>query len=496
MKKLIKSCLSIVLAATVVFSFTGCKKKLSATTVNTENVKVVNGVSTNGGMTVVHGDYLYFVNGTKSNDGKSAKKNTRSAICRVKYDASTGKVTDTNSYEVVVSDLVGFKNGSMYFFGDFIYYATPSSEKNKKGEILYNKTKFMRYDLVNKKSYELFTTSLNNSEETISYAYYVVGDALNLVVYETKAATITSLKIDKNVATNYVISDVKSCILSTNNGICETTGKTVDANSYVYYTVSPRVDLENGVVELPQEGTRVFRTSPTVNNSKLICNNGEDVALVTIKAGKLLTAIGDIIYVHEITGSETETLTFDSGKTVSYLTHENVVFMNEDGTISVLYFGGTGDDATSEVAIVTWKNGTEIKYEEISVLDPPEKFEMVTVTTIDEVVTEDDKDTDEDEFKTEKVQVLIYIADSIAYKLEIAREDANHNMVRSTYSDPVKLSTTKFDASTGLITPEVVGNYMFGIAVDDDTNQSYMFQVDLTGKDDSTHKATKMMIAE
>ena len=63
----------------------------------------------------------------------------------------------------------------------------------------------MRYDLVNKKSHEIYTTQQNNKDETISYAYYVVGESLNLVVYETKNATITSLKIDDKITTNYVV---------------------------------------------------------------------------------------------------------------------------------------------------------------------------------------------------------------------------------------------------------------------------------------------------
>ena len=66
MKKFLKGCLSLALMFVVVFSLTACKTKLSDTTVDTSKVKSTNGVSTNGGMTVVHGNYLYFINGTKT----------------------------------------------------------------------------------------------------------------------------------------------------------------------------------------------------------------------------------------------------------------------------------------------------------------------------------------------------------------------------------------------------------------------------------------------
>ena len=44
-------------------------------------------------------------------------------------------------YEVVVDDLVGFTYGSLHFFGDFLYYTTPSADVNYKNNVLYYKTK-------------------------------------------------------------------------------------------------------------------------------------------------------------------------------------------------------------------------------------------------------------------------------------------------------------------------------------------------------------------
>ena len=103
MKKIFKSCFLVLVAVCVSFSFVGCKKKVSPTTTNTDNIKSSNGVTTNGGMTVVSGDYMYFINGTKTNDGTSQKKNTKSAICRVKYNKGT---INKDTYEIVVDDLV------------------------------------------------------------------------------------------------------------------------------------------------------------------------------------------------------------------------------------------------------------------------------------------------------------------------------------------------------------------------------------------------------
>ena len=127
MKRFMKCCFSMVLMIAVMFSFTACKTKLSKTTTDVKKVKVVNGVSTNGGMTVVRGDWLYFINGTQTPSAKNLDDNKQSAICRVKYDVETGKVND-KTYEVVVSNLVGFDDGSIHFFGDFMYFTTTCGE--------------------------------------------------------------------------------------------------------------------------------------------------------------------------------------------------------------------------------------------------------------------------------------------------------------------------------------------------------------------------------
>ena len=153
--KNLKRFLSVVIAFVCVFTFTGCKPKVSATTTDMSKT-IYNEQMTNGGVTIVHDGYLYFINGTKENNGTSAKKNVKSAVCRVKIDEEG--VIDEETYEVVVDNLVGFNNGSIAIFGDYLYFATPNDEVNYQDVVLYYQTNFMRYDLVNKKSYLLYTT--------------------------------------------------------------------------------------------------------------------------------------------------------------------------------------------------------------------------------------------------------------------------------------------------------------------------------------------------
>ena len=486
MKKLLKITLSLAMAFVCVFSFTACKKQISATTVSTANVASTNGVTTNGGVTAVYGDYLYFINGVKANDGKSAKDNTRGAICRVKYNKADGKIDDT-TYEVVVDDLVGYDDCSLYFFGDYMYYATPSTDKNNKATTLYSKTKFMRYDLVNKQSYALYTTQLNDEKEEISYSYYIVGEELHLVVYEKNNSSITSLKIDKDVKTNYVINNATSCVLSENYGNTASSAATVDANKFVFYTVDHEAVDKDAV----QTGNKVYRTSVKENNSALICDNGESVSILSIKSGKLIFALGTNLYANTITGAENEKLSLSNDKVISfnYASDQSILFIeNEDGTVSVLYY----DSTSFNLNIIKWNN-MELETVTINEFSKDDKFEFITTVTVTET---EEAEAGADPVSHE-ITYLVYINTKKLYKIEISC-DGEYTV----FAEPIQLTKTEVVSATGLLVPEVVGTYVYVYAQNDDKN-TYLYRTDLTIKvnaseleDEDAQKATFIGIKE
>ncbi len=479
MKKLIKSCVCVLLMCVVAISVTACGKKLSPTTTDTSSVKSTNGVSTNGGMTVVAGDYLYFINGTKTNDGTSIKKNTRAAIYRVKYNTETGEIDDT-TYEKLVSSLVGFEKSSLYVFGDFLYYAIPCSEKNHKAEVLYNKVTFMRYDIANKKAYELYTTNQNTSG-TISYAYYVDNNSLNLLVYEAADTSITSLKIGKEVKVNYIINNVSGCIFAENNWQ-KPADAAVDASNFVYFTKAH----ETG--DAVQTGVLVYRISPTNAEAvALLCDNGKDIKLLTVRNGKLIYSVGETTYATAVAGNASDKLVFDTANVITYVSETNIIYMeNADGSISVLTY-----DASFTITVKKWKDGIEIDHHTVNTLSgtTDDKFSFVGLVTVDEEVK------DSDPVETEKVQYLIYVNNNVIYKLEIARENAQGDMELSSYSQPIKLTTTKVQPANGTLIPEVIGNNVFALSEDSDKN-IYMYVMDLSIDDDATEEAKMIGVKE
>lgn len=499
MKRFFKSCFVVLVAICVALPLVACKTQISSTTVNVDKVKIVNGVSTNGGLTVVHGDYLYFINGTKDNNGKSANKNTRSAICRVKYNVETGETS--GDMEVVVDELVGFKYGTLHVFGDFLYYTTPCADKNSNATVLYDKTVFKRYDLVNKKSYTLYTTELNDPNETVEYAYYVVGETLDLVVYEKSNATIKSFKIDTKVSENYVISEVTDCVLSENYGK-PVTSLSVDANNFVFYSKSPdKYDAD-------QMGTRIFKTSPVKDNSVLI-SKGATITLLSIRAGKLMYTIDSVVCAQLITSSTNETLILDKTNCVSRTDVKGIYIENykiegsgssaklvkSEGDITVLSFTEFKDAKTYYFSLFQWVDGREDKHEDLATISSATDFEFIGLTIVEEVTQEADEDEGIEEEKG-KFLCVLYRESSKVYKLKIASiDESNSNEMQILRKARVQVSGSKLTATTGLLLPEAIGNYLFILSEDSDKN-NYLVKVDLAVTENNTDESDKFALEE
>lgn len=494
MKKILKNLLCVAVAFVCLFGFTACKTKISDTSVDISKT-LSDGKTTNGGLTVKYGEYLYFINGTKTNDGTSAKGNTRGAVCKVKLDEDGNALKDT--YEIVVDNLVGYDNGSLSIFGDYLYFTTPNDDVNYQDTKLYYETKFMRYDLINNKTYELYTTKQNSSSEEIAYAYYMVGNELDLLVYETSAATITSIKIDTKVTINYVISDAKSCVFSDNYGTCVTSDVTIDANNFVYYTKNVDV-YEDGRTS----GNKVYKVSPNTNNSSIISDSEKSVSLLSVKSGKLVysaKSVNDdntIIYSQLIT-SGNDTLNFSG--IVSYKSYDNAVFMdNDDGSVTAIVF----DTDSNEVKYL--KADESNKYEVNPIIintlnisssssSSSSSISFVGLTTLTEELPKEDNS---EETIESKVTYLIYVYSNAVYKLEVMRDGEI-----SSFADPIKLSKSTVSAPSGTLIPDVIGNnlYIFAKELNEkntETSNIYLYQVDLTIKDDSTDYATVVAIKE
>ena len=170
MKKLLALVISLI---TVVLMLTACSPKTDAL----ENVggKVLSG---NGTYLVEKGDYLYFVNGQDSTtvDNKFGTP-VKSSLVRVKK-TDLAKPSEANVETVVPKVMMtGSYSTGVYFFGDYVYYATPCDNKDKAGNIQNSKTEFNRLNLKTGKEDKTIAIADDN---TCQFRYVESGDKVYL----------------------------------------------------------------------------------------------------------------------------------------------------------------------------------------------------------------------------------------------------------------------------------------------------------------------------
>ena len=129
-KKLFSLVAAVTLLSGTIASMTSCGDTNS---LGKELAGVSGTVSENGGFVVKKGDYIYFINGsevsTASNEYNTVKKG---ALMRIK-ESEIGK----SSAEMVVPMIVGSQGmeSGVFVYGDYAYFATPSTNKDMDGEV-------------------------------------------------------------------------------------------------------------------------------------------------------------------------------------------------------------------------------------------------------------------------------------------------------------------------------------------------------------------------
>ncbi|MCR5553712.1 MAG: DUF5050 domain-containing protein [bacterium] len=445
MKKFGKLILSFAICFLTALSFIGCAPRLSSTKATSE------GVESNGGIIAKYAGYVYFVNGTKENDGTNNNGSvTVGGIYKAKLNDdgsvsvdSDGKPTECS---LVVNSLVGFKYGSINIFGNFLYYVTPNNGENSKAEVLYNQTCFMRYDLVTGATQKLFTTSQNSSSETIEYAYYRLNGNLYLMVYEKSITKLTSVKIDSNVTTKVIADNAQSVLFSEHYGDIQVGARNSVCEAFVYFT---RSALSTGAV---RTGVRVYKVLPDGTREYLI-SEGKSVSLLTIKADKLVYSYDSKIYASKITEDE-QTLGFDSTSVVSDVTYDSVVFVENGDNIALVYYK---DNAFSYIELVDGvvSEPNTAKHRQLFAYTATSEIKMVTVSG----------------------DYLYYIFSNALYRIKIL------NIGESEIITQEQISATTCNEISGNMIPEIVDGYAYFFNTTDD--ETFLYRAKIQPRDEN-----------
>ncbi|HEY8389638.1 MAG TPA: hypothetical protein VIL26_01600 [Clostridia bacterium] len=271
-------------------------------------------VTSNGGMAVQWGDFIYFINGYKAIADTTGKNNVWGDVVKggiyyakltegsqkevtdyygtyTTYDNSdnefndefSGFITEKRTYEdendeeqeidqivvkPVVSKLVtngGYINGGIYIIDDYIYYTSPTTLKDKKGNIQYNLVDFYRTRVDGKQTQFLYRSKDTSAKPV--YGYYKFGDSVYVVVYEASQKKIYSVRVtSKKVYKETVLAeDVTSAILPQKDVYYP--GMSQDMpEDYIYYTreIDKKYDTEE------TSGNIVERVRPNGNERNKI----------------------------------------------------------------------------------------------------------------------------------------------------------------------------------------------------------------------------------
>ncbi len=194
-------------------------------------------VSSNGGFAVEKGDYVYFINGvadyTDSNKYGDVEKG---ALMRIsKTDLSAGK----NSAETVVPALFVAQNfnSGIYIYGDYVYFATPTTSKDSKGEVQNSMLDFKRAKLDGSEMMKDYYFRLESN--TANYRF-VEEDGVVYCMYEEDGA-LKSFNT-KTKKTSVLVKGASAYVYDTKDL----------SNPNVYYTMSVTYDADSKNPSTPE----------------------------------------------------------------------------------------------------------------------------------------------------------------------------------------------------------------------------------------------------
>lgn len=199
MRDKMKKTLGILLATVCLgATFVGCGKGTMKYEGDTPDGYVSDAaVSSNGGFAVEKGDYVYFINGQEEAEGDNTYGEVvKGALMRIKKADLLNN--DFSDVKTIVPALFSAKDydAGIYIYGDYVYYATPTTDKMASGETASSYVDFKKAKLDGSEgpSKDYFLRLSDNAsryrfvrENNVVYCLYEEAGALKSVNTETGA---------------------------------------------------------------------------------------------------------------------------------------------------------------------------------------------------------------------------------------------------------------------------------------------------------------------
>lgn len=284
MKKFIPV-LVMMLFATIAL-FAGCSSSFGVP--NSDDI-----VSGNGGLSVIKGDYIFYVNGYESNDTtKESHKNKEgkveiSAIYSAKL--TNGEISDKRQ---LVSKVGGFEYSDLYIFGNKLYFLTPNTKKDDTGELRTDIITLCSVNFDGSKLTEIFTPEQYSSG---AFSMKEIEGKVYAFVYDGDKLSQINLSDNNKVTT--VAEGVTSFATSRDKTTySENAQKNLDSSldSFLFYSRS-RTESEGSGESV---GGNILEKYDIVSGDKTIIssNIANEITVTSVEGGRLFYKKGDCYY--------------------------------------------------------------------------------------------------------------------------------------------------------------------------------------------------------
>ncbi|MCD8294811.1 MAG: hypothetical protein LUE27_06185 [Clostridia bacterium] len=221
-------------------------------------------VTSQGGFLVEKGDYIYFVNGDESYTATNKYgKVVKGAIMRMTREDLAAR--NYANAETVVPLVVysGNNDAGIFIYGDKVYYATPSTEKNSDGDVLNDYLEFKSSNLDGSKTMKNYYVQIDSN--TTEYRYVEVDGTVYLMYvaedesYFDETTGVTNLhSYNTETGDNTILAyNISSCIFDSDDVSNPRVYYTMDVENYSasstfdynqVYTVTADATEEDGIV--------------------------------------------------------------------------------------------------------------------------------------------------------------------------------------------------------------------------------------------------------
>ena len=238
-----KKIISLTVAAACLasaFSFTACSKKAWSLDETLSYASSETAATSNGGFAVEKGGYVYYINGSAAYDGNNTFGEVeKGALMRISNENL--KAGNYGATETVVPLLFAAQNydSGIYIFGDYVYFATPTTDKDLDGNVLSDSLDFKRAKL--------------DGSETMSTAYFRLDNNSKQYrfVQTEEGGDVYCLYVDGSALKSFNTQTGKETVLVKDSSATYYFDKTDATNPTVYYTLGVKklIDTDNAASE-------------------------------------------------------------------------------------------------------------------------------------------------------------------------------------------------------------------------------------------------------